>query len=62
MCKCEFCEEEASLKVAIIKEKIKQLRGEFDRLPDKMKFALGSRGVDLLGKIHRLKCEKERLE
>ena len=37
-------------------EKIKQVREEFDALPEKGRYALGSKGVMLLRKIHMLEC------
>ena len=37
-------------------EKIRKAREEFNALPKKGRYALGSKGVMLLNKIHTLKC------
>jgi len=36
-----------------------ELRGEFSTLPEKSRYSLGSKGVEIINKIHRLECELE---
>ena len=40
----------------------KELRQEFDSLPKKNRYSLGSRGVDILNKIHRLEIKRDKEE
>ncbi|MFX0141418.1 MAG: hypothetical protein ACFFDN_47710 [Candidatus Hodarchaeota archaeon] len=39
---------------------ILKLRKELDALPEKGKFDLGGKGIELLTRIHRLECKLER--
>ena len=40
-----------------VRAEIKELRTEFDALSQKQKFSLGSKGITLLSKIHKLNCK-----
>ena len=43
-------------------KKIKDLREELETIPGNKRYSLGSRGVEIINKLHRLCIEKERLE
>ena len=43
-----------------LKEKIKKLYEEFDSLPKKEQYSLGSKGVEILNKIHKLEIKLEK--
>ena len=42
-----------------IRKEIIELRHEFNDLPKRRRYSLGSKGVEILNKIHRLECELE---